>query len=193
MLADPADRAVRADRHPGDVVEVDQRVVEPAVHRQRQALPPPRGGDEAADDLRVEQMVGHQQEEALAGDLRRGDHRQAVGGPPVGVAHGGDRQALAVGQLGQEGLERLGLIAGDHDEVGRPAGVGGLDHPLDQRHAEHGRERFGACDLPEPGALPRGDDDAVHSAAILVASAMKASVILWASSSVNCRGGCLQK
>ncbi len=162
-LADLADAAVGGELHAGDVADVDQRIGKPAVDREGDR--PLVGGSagHVAQDGRIEQVVRHQEHEAVAHQRLGRQHRQAVAGRPVRVAHAGHRNAPPRRELLDEGLQALALIAGDDHELGGAGGDRIVDHPLDQRGAGHRGQRLQLGDLPQAHALARGDDDAFQA------------------------------
>ena len=89
---------------------------------------------------------------------------------PLGRSQSGLR-TVSIGKAGprsaspcEERLQRLGLIAGDDDELARAACRGGAHDMLDQRDSRDPGERLGRGDGPEPGPLAGGDDQAFHRA-----------------------------
>ena len=77
----------------------------------------------------------------------------------------------AIGKPAEEGLEGLGLVAGDDDEPARAALGRPANDMLDQRPAGDPGERLGAAMAAQPGPLAGGDDQAFHRRLLEAAAA----------------------
>ena len=99
-----------------------------------------------------------------------GEHRETVGPPPVPVSDHLHRDLLGPREVGEEGFERVGRIAGDDKESARPAGPGAAHDMVDQRASGDVGERLRGGARPQPAPLAGGDDEALHKRARLDAA-----------------------
>jgi hypothetical protein len=163
-LADLHD-AVALAPHPGHVFRVHQGVETVAVHGQAQAALRHAGLDQPSYQLRVEEVVRHQQQEGLLERPLRRQHRGAVAGlPPARVVHRGDGHVQAARQLLQEGPQAPFPVSCDHHKIIRPGGARGADGSLDEWHPQEGEQRLAVSPPPQPAAAPCCQYQALHGA-----------------------------
>ncbi len=79
-------------------------------------------------------MIAHEEDELILREVKSaGQQGDAVVGLPVGIADACDTEVASAAQRAQEGLQPLGLVAGDDVEVGEAGLARGRDRPLDKR------------------------------------------------------------
>jgi hypothetical protein len=121
-LADGGNRAVVPRLHPGGIVGIDQRIVEPAVDRQRHVARIRAFVGQALQDFGRENVIGHHQQERTIHLGGPGDHRMAIGQGPVRHTGSFDRHAAARGQIGQGSFHPGSFMPGHHHDVGNAGG-----------------------------------------------------------------------
>src|SRR5262249_10348707 len=151
---------------------------------------------QSADDLRIEQVVAHAQQEGTVQIGLGLEYRNTVRALPLIIDDMHDLDSLPSRKCVQRSPYVLSPIAAHHKKTVHPRGAGTGNHALEQSHSLDGYQRLAWTLLPQPPAHTGGDDEAVHgptARSFAVLARMKASTMSYASSSVYCFRGCLQK
>ena len=105
-------------------------------------------------------MIGHHQEETVAGEAGRLADRQPVLFFPLVVSNGRDGEAVRGGLGGQVPLDRLARVARHHDELANAGSTRGVDSPVDQGLSGDLEQRLAGRAASQAAPPPGGDDDA---------------------------------
>ena len=133
------------------------------VHRQDRFVVRDGLAGEVPEDPRIEEVVGHRQDEPVADEIPGLEHGQPVLLFPLVVADGGDRYALGPGQPVQMPFDQIAGIAGDDHKIPDPGQDAGPDDAVDEgapRDLEEGLALRAAGQTPTPAGR---DNQAFHS------------------------------
>src|SRR5262249_4705551 len=148
-----------------------------------------RRGHQTAENLRIDQMVAHAQQERTVQKGPGLEHRDAVGALPLFIDDVHDRDSFPCGKYVQRGSSIIPPVAAHDIEAFHPGTTGTGDHALEQTHPVYRDQRLARALLPQPPTRSGGDDETVHGTTarnFAVWLRMKASTIAYASSSVCC-------
>jgi len=162
LLPDRRD-PLAAHRHLRRVLDIDEGVViHPEVDREHdlallEVLP-----EQAPEDRRVEDVIGHEQHEVLVEDVPSGDERAGVSGLPGLVSDRRDLEVAPKPEPREERFDAGSLAAGHHEELAEPSLRGGDDRSFEKRQAEDREKRLEADASSQAAAAARGEDHAAH-------------------------------
>jgi hypothetical protein len=134
--------------------------------------------EQAPQDRRIEDVVGHEQHEVPVQDVASGEERAGVSRLPGLVAQRADREVAPERELRQERLDARGPATRYHEELAQPSLRGGDDCALEERQAENRDERLEAASTSQAAAAAGGEDHAARRRRDLLSDRVVAAAIV---------------